>query len=121
MSFLTSAELTQLRADAADLLPGTCDIVRRTITNDQGHASESTATAVSATPCRLDPASGRSLEGMIADQEKGKAYYMLTVGWNVDLRDGDQISFDSNTYRVVQLHDDHSYRMVRRALVVKDG
>lgn len=121
MTFLTDAELTQLRADAADLLPDTCDIVRRTITNDQGHASESTATAVSATPCRLDPAQRGEVDGMVNEQERGENYYRLTVGWNIDLRDGDQITFDSDTYRVVLLQDDHSARMVRRALVVKDG
>ena len=121
MSFLTSAELTQLRSDVTDLLPSTCDIVRRTVTNDKGHPSESTATSVNDTPCRIDPASGRDLDGLVSEQEKGKAYYILSVGWNIDLQDGDQISFDSDTYRVAQLHDDHSARIVRRALIVKVG
>lgn len=121
MSFLTDAELTQLRADMLDLLPSTCTIKRRTITNDKGHPSEALTTVASNVACRIDPYKRTDSAGIVAMQEAGVTWWQLSVPYDTDLADKDVIEFDSDTYRLIQLYDDHSARAVRRGLLARKG
>lgn len=120
MTMLTAAELTQLRADVAELMPDTCDIERNSSSVDSaGFESESWAVQVDDTPCRIDPYNKQFSSGIVGEREENITWWQLTVSWNVDIADGDRVIFGSDTYQIVQLHDDHSNRIVRRALLAK--
>ena len=59
---------------------------------------------------QMDAAAGRELE---------KNWYMLTVPATVAIVPDDTIVIGGDTYSVMRLWDDHSFRVARRAVVVK--
>lgn len=119
---LTSRELAQARSDALETLTDTCAIERATeVTDNYGHTAKTWATVTNGAACRLDPFQRTDPTGQIAMQEAGRAWYRLTLAWDTDVRDGDRVAYDGDTYEVTQLHDDHSARIVRRAIVAKVG
>lgn len=120
---LTSRELAQARADVLTTLTDTCAIQRASEgTDSYGHTAKTWATATGGALCRFDPLMRHDNSGQkIAVQEQGRAWYQLTLMWDADLRDGDRVVYGGDTYEVLQLHDDHSARIVRRAMLVKVG
>ena len=118
---LSDRELAALRADVLGLLPDTCVIQRATTTTNSAGAWTETYSAAGTVVCRLDPFKMATGEQVIAAQERGRAWYQLSVPWDADLRDGDRVTVSSVTYELVQVHDDHSHRLVRRAIVSKLG
>lgn len=119
---LTSRELDQARADVLETLTDTCTIQRATESTDAyGHTAKTWTAAASGAACRMDPFQRTDPTGQIAMQEQGRAWYRLTLEWDADLRDGDRIAYADDIYEVTQLHDDHSARIVRRAIVAKVG
>ena len=117
MTFLTAKELTQLRADAVDLLPDTCEIKRPTSTNTDGYTAPTWATVNASANCRLDPENSQDNTDVLADREGAISRYILTLEWNEDIQDGDIVVIDDTTYQVTQIHEAHSKRMVRRVRV----
>lgn len=118
---LSAAELAGLRAEVRGLLPDTAVISRATTTTNSSGAWSETYSAAGTVVCRLDPFKMATGEQVIAAQERGRAWYQLSVPWDADLRDGDRVTVSSVTYELVQVHDDHSQRLVRRAIVSKLG
>jgi len=120
---LTSRELAQARSDVLTTLTDTCTIQRAgEVTDSYGHTAKTWATATSGAPCRFDPFERRQdSSGQVAMQEQGRAWYRLTLAWDADLRDGDRVVYGGDIYEVLQLHDDHSARIVRRAALAKVG
>lgn len=114
---LTANELAQLRSDVAELLPDSCRIERFTITNSNGYAEENWATAVASAPCRFDPDTRRTDTDVIADEEARIIRYIVTLGYNENVLNSDRLVFNSGTYEIMQLHDVHTNRLVRRAHV----
>lgn len=115
---LTAKELATLRdVDAPDLLPDTCRIERPTHTNSYGVITASWGTAVASTACRLDPDKSRKEEMVISDRESMISRYQLTLPYNVDVRDGDRIVHNGVVYEIIELHENHSLNMFRRARV----
>ncbi len=122
VNILSDAELAALRADIVGLLPDTCRIERPTYTNNKGKVVETWGTAVASANCRIDPSSQRqSNDAAVGNQESCAARWQLTLEWNADIQDGDRIVFNSKIYQVEQLHEDHSMRAVRRAILVRRG
>jgi hypothetical protein len=122
MTFLTSDELTAMRADVLETLFDTCNILRPTTSVDSHYfADESSAGTVgTAVACRLDPYTNRNdSSGMVADREANRAYFMLTLPWNATIDDGDRVVFGSDTLQVLQLYNVHSDRLVTRVLCAK--
>lgn len=120
---LNANELAALRTDILATLPDTCTIQRASITtNSAGHSAQTWAASSSGVACRIDPIPRTQGDnGMVGQQEKQRAWYRLTVPYDTDLQDGDRIIYSSDTYEVLQLHDDHSLRAVRRAVIAKIG
>lgn len=119
---LNTNELAALRTDILATLPDTCTIQRASITtNSAGHSAQTWAASSSGVACRIDPYQRQDSTGMVGQQEKQRAWYRLTVPYDTDLQDGDRIIYSSDTYEVIQLHDDHSLRAVRRAVIAKLG
>lgn len=119
---LTLRELAQARSDVLTTLTDTCTIQRAVeVTDNYGHTAKTWATAASGSLCRFDPFARQDGSGQVAMQEQGRAWYQLTLAWDTDLRDGDRVAYGGDTYEVLQLHDDHSARIVRRAVLAKVG
>lgn len=119
MPLLSPAELAQLRADIADLLPDTCRIERMTATNTGGYVTEAWGTAIASTTCRIDPDTRRTDSETVADREAGISRYIATFRYDTDLRDGDRIIYSGSTYQVTELHTEHSMNGSVRARVSK--
>jgi head-tail adaptor len=117
MTFLTTAELSQLQSDLEELLPDTCRIERPTTTNTSGSISQTWGTAVASVACRFDPDNVQSQSGEVALRETGIARYTVTLPYDADVRDDDRLVHNSATYNIVTLYDLHSARGVRRARV----
>lgn len=122
MSLMLSAdELADLRAEALGLLPDQAVILRPEGTVTASGAWSETYSAAGTVAARIDPFKMTQGDRVIAAQERGRAWYQLSVPWDADLRDGDRVSVADVTYELVQVHDDHSQRIVRRAIVSKLG
>lgn len=117
MSLLNAAELAQLRADIADLLPDTCRVERGTISKNGPYDVKAWGTAITSTACRFDPDSLRNAADLVADREAGIARYIVTMNYDVDLRDGDRIVYSGGTYEITELHTEHSLNGAVRARV----
>lgn len=120
VDFLSDAELDALRDDMLGLLPDTCRIERPTYTNTKGKLTETWGTAVASANCRVDPIR-QNVPSIVGNQEQGGARWQLTLEWDADILDGDRIVFNSKIYQVEQLHEDHSKRAVRRAILIRRG
>lgn len=116
---LTTRELAQLRSDAVDLLPDTCRVERATVTNSNGYMVETWGTAVASVLCRFDPDTSRKEEFELAARESLVTRYQVTVQWNTDIRDGDRLIYAGGTFQIIELHDNHALRMVRRCRVAQ--
>ena len=122
MSLMLSAdERADLRAEVLGLLPDQAVILRPEGTVTASGAWSETYSAAGTVAARIDPFKMTQGDRVIAAQERGRAWYQLSVPWDADLRDGDRVTVSSVTYELVQVHDDHSQRLVRRAIVSKLG
>jgi hypothetical protein len=121
MTFLSTAELSQLRDDLDDLMPDSCAILRRTFTNDKGHMTESLGTAVVSVACRVDPLKRMADAGLVADQEKGTTFWQVTLPYDTDILDGDELRWNGDTLRMIALHNDHSAKACKRAIMARKG
>lgn len=114
---LTASEITQLRSDIMITLIDTCTVMSVTrATDDAGNVSES-YTDAGMVPCRLDPIKQKDGDGMVAAAERATIYYQLTLTWDAAVVHGQRIVHGGRTYEIIQMHDDQSARIVKRAVV----
>lgn len=122
---LTSVELSQLRSDIIELLPDTCIITRAPLPGaDATGFADPSHVAAGTVICRLDPFNKQRDSNLLGTdfgsfRVATRTWYMLTLEWDADIEDADNISFTDDTYEVLRIFDDHSNRAVRRALVVR--
>ena len=116
MSWLTENELTQIRADVLATLPESVVIIG--VAAGTGYNAHTLVESARGTVAgRLDRFNRQDTGGVIADAEVGRTFYTLSVEWDADLRDGDKVTIDGETYAVIQSQRGQSDRFVRRALV----
>lgn len=121
---LTNRELAQLRADILITLPDTCTIQRNTPTVDSyGYTTEVWASVATGVQCRVDPASKQGMgSGVVAEREAARTYFQLTVPYDTTIADADRVVYGGTTFEIIQLHEVHSLRAVRRAVIARiDG
>lgn len=117
---LTDRELTQLRADVVETLVSTCRIERPTTSVDgAGIPGESWGTAVASASCRIDPEKRREASGVVAGREAARSYFVGTFEWDADIAEGDHVIFEGDTLELLELHDTHSDRAVKRARLAR--
>ncbi len=116
---LTANELAQLRRDAVELLPDTCRIEYPITAKVNGYIEETWGTAVVSALCRFDPDKSRKEEFVIGEREAMVTRYQVTLEWDTTIADGYRLIYAGGTYQVIELHDDHSLRMVRRCRVAQ--
>lgn len=116
---LTNRELRQLRSDVLETLVDTCRIERAVSPNVNGYTDPTWGTAVVSALCRLDPDTTRRDFETVADREAGVSRYVLTLQYDEDIQDGDRIylTSDGKYYSLLELHEAHSDRIVRRGRV----
>ncbi len=115
---LTAAELAQARADVLETLVSVVVIQRLTTTiDDSGLPSEAWNT-IDTVMGRIDNIARMSGGEMIVESEKGKTYYQLTIEWDAEIQDGDQISIGGLVYELKQIHEAQDLRIVKRGIIV---
>ena len=117
---LNASELDQLRRDALAALPDTCAVLRPTTSTDtDGDSAATWGTAAANLACRLDPFRWRDFGGLVAAREANRTYYVLTLPFDADVRDGDRVVVGGAPLEVMQLFDLHTERVVLRAYVAR--
>ncbi len=112
---LSSAELTQMRADIAQLLPDTCSIISYSNESDgSGGWSLSPSGTVTAN-CRLDFVSFK--EVMSADSIIPFKTGYLSLPYDTAIDTNNQVVVDGVTYSVTGVTTGNSWECVRRATV----
>jgi len=120
MSGLTDQELVALRVIADDWFPDTCTIQTRTESVDAlGGSSLSWSDTYEDVDCRLAPLGMQRAEQVFNFALEGRSTWMLSVAYDQAITIEDRITFDSDTYEVLAVEDDHSYRTIRRALLAR--
>lgn len=114
MSFLTSAELEQIRLDIDEFFTDTCRIERPTVTNTGGYTSKAWGTAVASAKCRFDPDNSNRDVQVIGEREADIAPYVVSLEYNVDIQDGDRLVYNGGTYHITSLAEAHSARFTTR-------
>lgn len=113
MPQLSDAELTAMRADLGSLLPDTCVIKAYATTVDgQGGFTESW-TAAGTVACRMDSTSGQ--RSTVADSTRSFSGFVLTVPFDTDIGETDQVVHGGYTYNVMAVDYDKSWPVVLRA------
>lgn len=122
MSMLTAAELAAAREDVLETLVSTC-VIERYGAGTAGTAYgmvEQTWSAVGTVSCRVDPFTSRSdMQGVTAQRESMASYHIASFEWDEDIQPGDRVVFEGSTMEVETLWKDHSYRVLRRAILVQ--
>lgn len=119
MSFMSDEMLSQMRGDVAMMLPDTCVIQSKTETVDSGGSRRVVWSASGTVACRLDPIS-TGTRGMIADiagRESLENLRQLTIPYDSTIAHGYQVIINSRTYQVIDLIDEHSWKVSVRAVV----
>lgn len=116
-NFFNDDEISRMRSDVANMMPGTAYILRMTPgAGLYGGYTGSVGTAGTVS-VRLDRLSRQDSQGIIADAEVGKTYYRVTLPYNADLRDGDDLEVNSVVFRVLQVSHAQSADIFTRAVV----
>lgn len=118
---LTAKDLTNARSDVAETLFETAYITRPTSTIDAAGGWVETFGTVGTVTARIDPLKAMQSNPFYGEQEAGKALYQLTMPYNTDLRVTDVVEVNGIRANVLQVHDEHSDRIVIRAVCAKVG
>lgn len=116
---LTSKDLSNARTDIAETMFETMYILEPS--NAIGTAGDwvQTMGTVGTALGRLDPLTDRDKNPFYAEQEAGKALYQLTTTYDTNLKVTQVIEINSISVNVLQVHDEHSDRIVTRAVCAK--
>lgn len=119
MSALSDADMAAIRADIAQLLPDTCNILSVSQTPDgQGGVNQTWGTASAAVACRLDPSRGR--DQLIGGAVRPFYGFILTVPYDTTLTTAQRIEANSETFAVVSVDAGKSWAGSKRALLERE-
>ena len=122
MGFLTSSELTQLRADMElTMLPDTCVLWPRTVTRDSYGSPVQTFAAGDTVSCRVDPLEKAEgiFGGVAFDREDSKAWYKIWVPYNTSVNAGDKVVYNDVVFEVLRTFGEQTYATLKQLFVVK--
>jgi SPP1 family predicted phage head-tail adaptor len=109
---ITSAEVEQMRKEAASYLSGMCTISRDTETGDgQGGTTKVWANLYTSVPCRLSPISGAG--GDTANQFQVRTTWRMAIPYSIPALAGDRVIYGDHTYTITAIEDDHDNRTLR--------
>jgi hypothetical protein len=120
VTWFTSNNLTNMRADVAKMLPDTCVIKSATTSEDTSGGWSNSYAAVSGgtVACRRDPFKGQNSQiAQIAGRETIVELYQLTMPYDAPVDSHYRITYLSEDYEIVKLDDKHSANVSRRAII----
>ena len=56
---------------------------------------------------------------MVTGADQSEVHYELQLAWDADIRDGDSVVIDGETYETVQVYRNQSQKVMRQATLVK--
>jgi head-tail adaptor len=118
---LTARDLANARTDVSETLFETAYITRPSGVTDAAGATIETFGTVGTVNARIDPLKAMEANPFYGEQEAGKALYQLTMPYNTDLKVTDVVEVNGIRANVLQVHDEHSDRIVIRAVCAKVG
>lgn len=120
MAFLTTSELTTIRADLTATLPTTCAIYYLAKTRDgSGSWTDGWTARGTAIACRMAEAGVGSFSGVSQDKVMEGQVYNLTLDYNQTIDVEDKVTINSNDYRVTGVNTDTSEVLAKRAKLVR--
>lgn len=114
MTWLSSAELAQMRADVLELLPDTCSILAVSYTSDgEGGLTEAWGTAYANVACRIDFTSGveTNIGGAVNPYTRAK----ISLPYDTVLATTNRILTGGYTYAVTSINNGQSWNVAVRA------
>jgi hypothetical protein len=115
---ISATQLAKMRIAVATLLPDTCVIYAPAGTLNPAGGYDQTLAALGTVNCRLDPLRQQN-NNVVARDEKLLASYMITLPYDAALMFNYQLVVNGDYYQIATLHDDHSWRVARRAEIVR--
>lgn len=113
---LTEAELSSMRATAAEALPGTAVISSQSYVSDGGGGGSLSWTASGTVDCRLAPMRGDERE--IGERISADADYIITLPASATVSTDSRIVTGGGTFNVAAIRD-RSWNVSTRVEVVK--
>lgn len=108
MSALSAAELAQIRADVAELLPDEANILESTLVSDGGGGwTETWGTATAGVACRLDYK--RGVEVVVGGALQSFSGWIFTFPHDTAIASTNRIEHGGNTYAVIGEDADKSW------------
>ena len=116
MSWLSPAELDDMRDDVLAMLPDVCDILRAAPErDDEGEVTILWSAKSKAVPCRLDYTKGR--ESVTGAAVQPYAHAILTLPWYAVLATTDRVRIGADVYAVKAVNKGQSWAVAVRAEV----
>jgi hypothetical protein len=116
VSYITAAELAQIRADVQATMDGTCSIYRKQFAvSETGYQKPTTASTVaSGVACTLRPYRELGYRTIAGERPvEGRTWY-LTLAHDQDIAVGDQVVYLGTTYEVKTINDHETNLAVKR-------
>ena len=108
-----------MRTQATQLLPDTCTIQSVSRSSDGAGGWSETWSTLATVACRLDPLKQQAQPDVVAGREAIIVPRQLTVPYDAPIDVDRRVVVGSETYEIRELMDDHSWRVCRRAKVVR--
>lgn len=99
---LTSAQLDQMRADVAELLPDSCSILSNARTSDGAGGWSDNWTVSATVACRADPITQRDSSELFAKQDTANEMLQFTVPHDTSVSTQNRVRYDGNDYDIVE-------------------
>jgi len=115
MVMFTTTDITDMKREGKDALPGTCNVSRPTLTsNNAGGYTEAWAVVTTATECRVQQGGGPN-ERLLAERLGVTSAWTITFQVGTDVRPTDRVVTLGRTFEV---HDivARTWEVVRRCL-----
>lgn len=113
---LTAAELADMRATAAEALPGTAVIHSGTFSSDGGGGGSFAYAPSGTVDCRIAPIRGDERE--IGDRISPDSDHILTIPVTATITENSQVVVDGDTYNVSAIRD-RSWPVTQRVELTK--
>lgn len=122
MSYLLNeTDLAQMRADVAQMLPGTAIILTGTRTSNGMGGGSVAWTATGTVACRFDPFDRAVQIEQVAAGEAMRVEYVLTLAYDASITLGQRVRVEGDDYEIRRLSDEHNWRVSRRAVIRRIG
>jgi len=121
MTWLSNDDLIQMRADVSEMLPDTAVISAPSWVSDSAGGGSQSYTPVTGgtVACRVDPLPKVQMDLLVAGGEALTVKYVLTLPHDAPMAVDYHVTTGGNTYEIIHMDIDHSWRVSRRAIIAE--